>query len=222
MIMAGSWWRTTYSSCLRLALLSGLATQAATLPAQDAKQMAGMFPAASENGFPPSCGAGHFRWNVKILEDADRFQVQFKPLPATIKELNAIPKPAQPYPANSRIRPWELQVYQVRARLKAVLPEQDGDLHLFLEDPDHPEEHMIAEIPAPECVHDAVRAEEYRLAREAARASKLNGVVEVTGVGFFDKMGSLSVVKARNGMELHPAFRIRILHGVGNQIRPTK
>ena len=77
MIMGGSWWRTTYSSCLRLALLSGLVTQAATLPSQEVKQMAGMFPAASENGSPPSCGAGHFRWNVKILEDAERFQVQF-------------------------------------------------------------------------------------------------------------------------------------------------
>ena len=38
----------------------------------------------------------------------------------------------------------------MRARLKTTLAGLDGDIHLFLEDPDKPGEHIIAEIPAPE------------------------------------------------------------------------
>ena len=177
--------------------------------------MTAMFSAASEETPASTCGVGHFRWNVKIFEDADRAQVKLRAVQTTIKDLNAVPKPAEPYPASNRIKPWELQVYRVRARLKAVLPSaSDGDIHLFLEDPDNPEEHIIAEIPAPDCVRDAARAEEYRLARKTASALKVDSLVEVTGLGFFDKVNGLSFVKARNGMELHPVFNVRTVRDV--------
>ncbi|MFY9584564.1 MAG: hypothetical protein WAR21_08755 [Candidatus Acidiferrales bacterium] len=169
-----------------------------------------MFSTESEENPASTCGAGHFRWKVKILEDADRAQVKLRAVQTTIKDLNAVPKPAEPYPASNRIKPWELQVYRVRARLKAVLPPaSDGDIHLFLEDPDNPEEHIVAEIPAPECVRDAVRAEEYRFARRTASALRVDSFVEVTGLGFFDKVNGLPFAKARNGMELHPVFNVR-------------
>jgi len=200
-----------------LVLLYGLffRTSEAPLPIQAINPMTAMFSAASEETPASTCGVGHFRWNVKIFEDADRAQVKLRAVQTTIKDLNAVPKPTEPYPASNRIKPWELQVYRVRARLKAVLPPAgDGDIHLFLEDPDNPEEHIIAEIPAPECVRDAARAEEYRLARRTVSALKVDSLVEVTGLGFFDKVNGLSFVKARNGMELHPVFNVRTVRDV--------
>jgi hypothetical protein len=170
-----------------------------------------------ESGENPTsaCGVGHFRWNVKTIEDADRTQVKLRVVQTSIKDLNAIPKPAEPYPANNRIKPWELQVYRVRARLKAVLPPaSDGDIHLFLEDPDNPEEHIIAEIPAPECVRDGAHAEEYRIVRATVSALRVNSFVEVTGLGFFDKASGRLFGRARNGIELHPVFNIRAVPDV--------
>ena len=200
------------ASVFQLVLLYGLVSRIseAPLPIQTINAMTAMFSAASDANSASTCGVGHFRWNVKIFEDADRAQVKLKAVQTTINDLNAVPKPAEPYPANKRIKPWELQVYRVRARLKAVLPRAgDGDIHLFLEDPDNPEKHIIAEIPAPECVQDAARAEEYRVARKNVSALKPDSLVEVTGLGFFDKVNGLSFVRARNGMELHPVFNVR-------------
>jgi len=200
------------ASVFHLILLYGLVFRIseAPLPIQTINPMTAMFSAASDANAASTCRVGHFRWNVKIFEDADRAQVKLKAVQTTIKDLNAVPKPAEPYPANKRIKPWELQVYRVRARLKAVLPRAgDGDIHLFLEDPDNPEKHIIAEIPAPECVQDAARAEEYRVARKTVSALKPDSLVEVTGLGFFDKVNGLSFVRARNGMELHPVFNVR-------------
>ncbi len=177
----------------------------ALLPAGALKRMTATDSEANRTG---SCGTGHFRWNVKILEDADRGQVKTMAVQTTIDDLSAVPKPAEPYPHNKRIKPWELQVYTVRARLKGVLPSRDGDIHLLLEDPAKPGEHIIAEIPAPECVHDARQAEKYRAARATVSALKLNSVVEVTGVGFFDETTGLQFLKAKNGIELHPVFNI--------------
>jgi hypothetical protein len=202
---------------IHLVLLYGLVFRIsdAPLPIQAINPMTAMFSTAWEANPASGCGVGHFRWNVKILEDADRAQVKLKAVQTTIKALNAVPKPAEPYPANNRIKPWELQVYRVRARLKAALPSaDDGDIHLFLEDPDNPEEHIIAEIPAPECVQDVARAEEYRVARKSVSALKVHSLVEVTGLGFFDKVNGLSFVRARNGMELHPVFNVRTVRDV--------
>jgi hypothetical protein len=177
--------------------------------------MTAMFSTESGENPTSTCGVGHFRWNVKTIEDADRAQVKLRVIQTSIKDLNAVPKPAEPYPANNRIKPWELQVYRVRARLKAVLPPaSDGDIHLFLEDPDNPEEHIIAEIPAPECVRDAAHAEEYRIVRGTVRALRVNSFVEVTGLGFFDKPDGLHFVRARNGIELHPVFKVRTVRDV--------
>jgi hypothetical protein len=185
-----------------LVLACGLIVQTPEAPTK--RKMAG----DSEANPATSCGVENFRWNVKIFEDDDHAQVEMTVVQTTIEDLNAFPKPAEPYPPSKRIKPWELQVYRVRARLKAILPARDGDVHLFLEDPDKPEEHIIAEIPAPECVHDARQAEQYRAARAALSALKLNSVVEVTGVGFFDEANGLPFLKAKNGIELHPVFKI--------------
>ena len=177
----------------------------APLPIGAIRQMTATHSEASRTS---SCGTGHFRWNVKILEDADGAQVKMTTIQTTIEDLNAVPKPAEPYPPNSRIKPWELQVYRVRARLKGVLPAGDGDIHLFLEDPAKPGEHIVAEIPAPECVHDARQAEKYRAARATVSSLRANSVIEVTGVGFFDEANGLPFLRAKNGIELHPVFSI--------------
>src|SRR5712692_2111931 len=204
---------SVFTACVFvLVLLYGLIVQTseAPLPPRPMRRMTAMFSTESEANPTSTCGVGHFRWNVKTLEDADHAQVKLRPVQTTIKDLNAVPKPAGPYPPNNRIKPWELQVYRVQGRLKAIFPPaRDGDIHLFLEDPDNPEEHIVAEIPAPECVRDAVRAEEYRFARRTVSALNVDSFVEVTGLGFFDKVNGLPFAKARNGMELHPVFNVR-------------
>lgn len=165
-------------------------------------------PAAFDGqAVPGQCG--YERWPVKILADKDRARVDFKPVDTTVAKLVAIPIHEIPYPEDRRIEPEEFRVYRVRARLLAVYREKDHDLHLIISDLDTSDAHMIAEIPAPECV--AQYLDEYREARSVALRAAHNTVVELVGVGFFDFLHDQRGV-AKNGIELHPVLSLRVLH----------
>jgi hypothetical protein len=101
---------------------------------------------------PAACGrhCGVERWSVKTLSDRDRGRVNFRPRPTTVAALAALERPVF-LPEGGRAKPVERTTFVLRAYLAGWQPENDGDIHLILADPDQQTVTMIAEIPDPEC-----------------------------------------------------------------------
>lgn len=163
---------------------------------------------AHAQAVPGQCG--NERWPVKTLTDKDAKRVDFHPLNTTVAKLAAIPIHEIPYPDDHRISPEEFHVYRVRARLLRVRREQDKDLHLLIADIEHPDVRMIAEIPSPACPLAKGHAEEYRRARAIVLAAPRGAEIELVGVGFFDFLHD-QIGGAKNGIELHPVLRVRVI-----------
>jgi hypothetical protein len=160
-----------------------------------------------------SCGEE--RAAVKLGLDADAPQVAVLPAEVTIAELIALSRPRA---AATRRAGAELQVYRVHATIVAYRAEDDGDLHVVIEDDEG--RHMIVELPAEPCAahsawHEQVvaarRAAEARL-HPAAKVRRARIPVIVEGVGFFDKLHRQLGV-ASNAIELHPVTRIEFADG---------
>ena len=100
----------------------------------------------------PACGGhcGAQRWAVKTLSDADRAEVNFTPVDATVEQLAALPV-ASPPPGHERAVPVEVTTYRVEASLTRVFTEDDHDWHLVLHGLQDTQASVIAEIPDPQC-----------------------------------------------------------------------
>jgi hypothetical protein len=95
--------------------------------------------------------------------------------------------------------PFERHIFQVRARVTLIRPEDDQDLHVVLR---AGRKNMIAEAPAWACTRRAKPYRRRQMAR-ARRAVRICRRARVTGVAFFDfKHGQTGV--APNAIELHP------------------
>jgi hypothetical protein len=153
-----------------------------------------------------ACGVE--RWAVKTLADEDSGLVRRGTLlESTVKLLGEIPIPEIPYPQTRRIAPQELTVYRIRAVVRQIITESDGDWHLVLADPKNPQWTMIGEIPSPECAATAAHRQLYTAARDSLRRVPRLGEVTIDGVGFFDFIHNQRG-RARNAIELHPILRI--------------
>jgi hypothetical protein len=170
------------------------------------------------------CG-GHERWDIKVLADDEKTQIAVnEPLRTTIDNLrNNATRPAKVSSKVKRIRPVEVTVYSIRARLQEAKLEEDRDIHLVVHD-EHPEHTMIVEFPDTACepaksspyAQRMARAREgfYRLVTRCngrrpsfADWTPLNGRATIKGVGFFDiKHGTEQRGRADNNIELHPVL----------------
>jgi hypothetical protein len=104
----------------------------------------------------------------------------------------------------------EFYVYRVRAILAKVHRNLDRDYHLELRDPDDPSARLVAEIPSPACARATAGYSELaasRLTARALRARRGGALVEVVGVGFFDRLHKARGA-AGNRFELHPVLEI--------------
>ena len=156
------------------------------------------------------CGVA--RWDVKTLTDDEASKVNLTPVQSDITSLASIaaPKVTEHLPRQSQ----ERNVYTVTGSIIGFKREDDGDIHLALQDPNHQDVSMIAEFPNAGCVHGAVDEAAIDQARQGFEQAfgqatrKLQtptGCVTITGVFFFDEIhGQIGV--ARNGAELHPAI----------------
>ena len=124
----------------------------------------------------------------------------------SIKDLVARAAPASL--PQSRL-PFERHVYSVTAAVTLVRPEDDGDLHLVLQD--SAGRTMIAESPLISCGRSATahRRRQISAARDDVR---LCSRATVSGVAFFDFQHGQTGV-APNGIELHPILAFRCLTG---------
>lgn len=153
---------------------------------------------------------GYDRWPVKMLRDQDAALVGTDTVNTTVRALNALAIPEVPYPRDRRMPPHELIIYRVVAIVERIRTEDDRDWHLVLSDPDDATHTMVAEIPDSACAAGTPNGPVYSAARRELRKVPKRGLVEVTGVGFFDFIHTQRGI-SRNGFELHPVVRIRAL-----------
>jgi hypothetical protein len=161
-------------------------------------------PPAAAGPLRALCGSE--RWSVKTFTDPDRFKVKLTPLHRTIKQLNALVKPAT-RPANGRV-PAELKVYRVVATAFTTINEDDGDIHLAVRSSDGSE--MIAEAPEPACSVGARDRKAVNAARLVAQDVQWGDKVVAVGVGFFD-FAHNQTGHADNYIELHPLISLKRL-----------
>jgi hypothetical protein len=160
------------------------------------------------NSVASACGVE--RWRVKIAADESRASISWTPETATVAALREIPTPAPPYPSAHRLAPYELTLYRVRAIVRQILPESDGDWHLVLADPERPTATLVAEIPDSSCALGSGHEAEYAAARRTLRGGAREAFIELDGLGFFDtEHGQRGM--APNGFELHPVIAIRLV-----------
>jgi hypothetical protein len=184
---------------------------------------------------PPCDGGREYRWPIKTLSDPASGQIKFTPVHAvtvTVRELQRLERPAVDMHdmravAARRFGPHEFTVFRIRARIRALLPSNDRDVHLFLEDVDDSDSKMIVEVIEPACylrcaqpgpIHDRLRVARRNLEaasffRPEIRWHDVDAIVNVTGVGFFDYSSGppahgLRAERSRaiNGFELHPVL----------------
>jgi hypothetical protein len=153
------------------------------------------------------CGTA--RWAVKTASDEDIAAVDTLPVPVTVAELAGIPRPRVRFPSKKRIAPFELRTFVVKARVARISVEDDSDIHLLLRDLKLPNVTVLAELPSGSCTANRQFAQRFEDARQALRGLPRNGVVEITGIGFFDSFHRRS--RTRNGFEIHPVLSLRVL-----------
>ena len=151
---------------------------------------------------------GVYRWRIKTLADPDAKSIRWKPVDTTIKDLATMTSPA--WFDRTRRNSNEFYVYRVRAILARVHKNLDQDMHLLLRDPEDPRYRMVAEIPNPSCARATEHYSDVAANRLTARVLNARGrhaqaLVEVTGVGFFDRFHRTRG-SARNRFELHPVL----------------
>jgi hypothetical protein len=185
---------------VRTALVVAVTIAAATLLAG---QLRGTkTPTAAAAPLRLLCGTE--RWSVKTFSDADRFKVSLTRRYRTIKQLNALVRPAH-RPANGRT-PDELKVYRVTATVTAAINEDDGDIHLALMGSDGST--LIAEAPEPACTPNSRDKAAINKARLAAQDVQRGQKVIAVGVGFYD-FAHHQTGHAKNYIELHPLISLR-------------
>jgi hypothetical protein len=161
-------------------------------------------PPAAAGPFRALCGVE--RWSVKTFTDADRYKVDLTPRRRTIKQLDALKRPAT-RPPNMRT-PDELKVYRVTATVTTTINEDDGDIHLALIGSDGAR--LIAEAPEPACSIGARDRAVIDAARLVAQDIQPGDKVIATGVGFWD-FAHHQTGHADNYIELHPLISIKRL-----------
>jgi hypothetical protein len=168
--------------------------------------VAAAIPLMSWFGLP--AGATHARimcgverWKVKTLQD----RPTLLPVQATtIASLISQPKPS-PLPGDRA--PFERHQFKLTAQVTKVLSEDDGDLHVVLQDAaGHT---MIAEAPTATCNTAATAYRRNQMAQERATVTVCTKA-EITGVGFFDFFHHQTGV-APNEIELHPILSFKCL-----------
>ena len=165
----------------------------------------------------PGHAAEHYRWDVKTGADALARLVSRR-VEITVDELNRLPRPPRGATAEGRVPPVEQTEYVVTGRLLVYRLEQDGDIHLVIQD-ETSEATLIAEIPNPDLVSDAspwrslIQAARATFEREfrvtASRSDGGRRMITLRGVGFWDRRDH-GIGASENGVELHPVLSLSL------------
>ncbi|HET9392135.1 MAG TPA: hypothetical protein VFO29_01245 [Candidatus Rubrimentiphilum sp.] len=184
-----------------------------------------------------AAGCGHSRWPAKTLGDGAT--INLKPIVTTVDRLRKMPRPAGVDDRDAARVAEERQVYRVDADLLRFTLASDGDIHLAIAQPGHPQDTMIAEIPDPSRMTGAPNI--YRLAVARTRREFIaefgtpvmstwkpaNREVTLYGPLFFDLLHGQTAGLfggTPTGIEIHPVLGITISAASGlrghNAIKP--
>jgi hypothetical protein len=163
--------------------------------------------------------ADHFRWGVKTATDPLAGEIHRR-LDASVTELCELPRPYRVATQTPRTALFEQTIYRVQARFLFYRAEEDGDIHLVLQDPTDESQTIVAEIPDPAGLAQlspfAAEIAKLRSAFERRwppSSSRRNGeqvLVVATGIGFFDSRHDV-LGAAPNGFELHPLLELKLV-----------
>ena len=170
---------------------------------------------ASQPVTTPAAECGVERWHIKNLLDADTVLIHWEPTATSVYSLSLAPRDTVG-PSTTRLE-FEQMVVPVDVRIVSYKAEDDGDVHLVLQDPSGAQ--MIAEIPSTDCgeVANSARASSFKQASDWVYANlgkptsvfkTVDQMAIVTGVLFQDfphgQVGALP-----NQHEIHPVLTIK-------------
>lgn len=175
---------------------------------------------------PQTCGfhCGTARWKVKTLTDTTVENLDSNPIVKSIHWLRTRTRPSS-LPNTKRLIGIETMTFKVTGVvLKYKFEANDNDFHVVIAQRNNHNRTMIIEFPDPECasVCESGFLNEMRQARAdfIAHFGEPTGsftvldnpvLVEVIGVGFFDKMHGQIGRALPSGIELHPVLSFRVL-----------
>lgn len=140
------------------------------------------------------------------MSDRTASQIVRAPVTRTVTELNALPAKCKGLP-DFRMDS-EKQVYRVRAKVVLVRPQDDGDVHVVLQDATGAT--IVAEVVDPVCAPKSHAKAMIGRARASFNAIKWGLVgkrVVVTGVGMYD-FDHNQAGRSKSCLELHPVLSI--------------
>jgi hypothetical protein len=152
------------------------------------------------------------RADVKQLKDAGAQQIPSESATSSVSALVAIARPSdvELKGAEHERLGSEKQLYRIVGTVAKAEFEPDGDVKLHLSDPVDASKVMLVEIPEPECVAPAYRAQVAQARSELKRLLKAgkdaHPVLTFTGVAFWGFVRSGDT--APNGIQLHPILKI--------------
>lgn len=165
---------------------------------------------------PKEDDCGVERWKVKTLSDIDSSSIDFtKIAPTTVSSQARMPT----IKITRDIRqPSENTVLSVTALVTSYKAEDDGDIHIVLQDPSTGET-MIAEIPNPHCTNilNTSRADMITKTRDwfianighpTSKFKNTKTMVTITGTSFIDHIHGQRGA-APNGREIHPVLSMQ-------------
>ncbi|MFL6283560.1 MAG: hypothetical protein ACJ74Q_10515 [Pyrinomonadaceae bacterium] len=171
------------------------------------------------------CGVhcGTERWKIKTLTDTTVDLVEFDPVVKPINWLRTRTRPNS-LPNTTRLVGIETMTFKVTGVVLKFKLEDDRDFHVVIAQSNNHARTMIVEFPNIECsdVCSSEFADQIRQARDdfVARFGQPTTSfttldhpvrIEVTGVGFFDRMHGQTGRALPSGIELHPVIGFRVL-----------
>jgi len=161
----------------------------------------------------PAWASDRYRWDIKTGADEQASGIHLRSR-TTVKALNSLYRPHRGADPKVRAYAVEQTIYEVTGQLLMFRLEEDGDVHLVIQD-EETEATLIAEIPDPtEVSSDSpwrARIESTRQLFESQfhpTSSRKDGElreITVIGVGFWDRRHGAEGA-ADNGIELHPVL----------------
>ena len=149
--------------------------------------------------------------------------VDFNPVTKSINWIRTRSRP-QTLPSTKRLIGIETMTFRVKGVVLRYKLEDDKDFHVVIAQRNDHSKTMIIELPNTECsgVCKSKFLDQLRKAREdfiakfgepTTEFTKLDKpvLVEVVGVGFFDRMHNQSGRALPSGIELHPIISFKVL-----------
>ena len=179
--------------------------------------------------YAQNCGVhcGTERWKVKTLTDSTVANIDPTEVTKTIQWLRTRVRPTS-LPDNTRLIGIETMTFKVRGKVKEFKREGgsdgDRDFHVVLSQVGQPSKTMIVEFKDPACqrVCSSTFLEQMRQARQdfidnvgqptgSFKEPDEDIVIEVIGVGFFDRPHGQRGRARPSGIEIHPVLSMRVV-----------